>query len=188
MPEAVPARKGPVARRSAVAARRKDPESRRPRRAAFDALVNANPAMHYVKVHKTATHLGVDYYRYLGYQVVHFEKDNPDSVRFAGGITCQDKEPLTYMDTVLMGIPIEDWKDIVQNGHDGQGGQRQADKIEDRIIRRDLAGMEDPMRGLYKIRELGSRVVNQSRRLEREIERDESEPEADPFSDESEQE
>lgn len=171
MPATQPApRKGPIAARATTTGR-KDPVERNPRFGkSFDQLVNARPDRKYVKVSKNDPQIGVDYYTWLGFQV---ERLEPGGVRFAGASTCEPGSPLTYRDTVLMSIDLETYYEIERFGADGMGGQAHADALEKRILKpRTAAGMEDTFRGLHKLQEQGTHVVNTTLPLREETARD----------------
>lgn len=155
-------RKVPVAR-----APRKDPAERNPRFGkSFDQLINARTDRKYVKVSKNDPQIGVDYYTWLGYQV---ERLEPGGVRFAGASTCEPGSPLTYRDTVLMSIPLDKWEEIEKWGADGMHGQAKCDRIEQDLLKEDTgAGLEDPFRGLHRLRRQGTRIVNETEPLREE--------------------
>lgn len=133
--------------RPASAKRRVDPESRNPRGVEYGGLVNENPDRKYVRANKVG-HYNVEFYEWLGYEV---ERRTEHGVKFAGLKTAEMGEPITYMDTVLMSISLEEWEKLQQYGPNGQSGQQLADIIEDRIIDRSRMDIiEDPSRGIFK--------------------------------------
>lgn len=109
-----------------------------------------DPNLHYVWVSKTSKLLGINYYLGMGYDVVRY---TPEGVR-PQGTRRQRKfeevplnEPIEYMDSVLMAIPLEDHLDIEKTGPDGVSGQDLATTIESRLLDRKSV-MRDTMRGM----------------------------------------
>jgi hypothetical protein len=139
-----PAARAASARRAST--RRKDPQSRDARGLVFGGLLNHDPNRKYVRVPKSGR-FGVEYYEFLGYEIETKREGGP---RFAGIKTAQDGEPVSYLDTVLMSMSLEQWQELDQHGHDGSRGQAYADIIEERILDKTRLAFDDPSRGIFR--------------------------------------
>lgn len=134
------------------AAKRIDP----PKRPVSDehrrgTLKGLDPNRHYVRVYKAAQYQGIEFYEELGFEVEYIREHG--GPQLPGGAFRKRKvgDAIEYQDHVLMSIPLDKWHEIEQNGVDGDGGQRAADALEDRIIDKSK-GVEDPLRGMHGIR------------------------------------
>jgi hypothetical protein len=108
----------------------------------WNSIKGADPERHYVWVNPNSE-MGLEYYEHLGYDV---EEKRVGGPSVAGGRTTQDGQPITMRGHVLMSCDAETRERLVEVGPDGQGGQREIDRLEDRIIDK-RSGM-DPLRGM----------------------------------------
>ena len=75
----------------------------------------------------------------------------PENACFAVGLLGDEHEGdhVECMGNLLYETTEERWKEIQKYGADGAGGQEEADRVEDRIIRH--RGFIDPMRGITSV-------------------------------------
>lgn len=108
---------------------------------AFEIL-NPDPKKHYVAVdeHGSRNMFGVEYYRALGYDVVCFDANDPDAVRFRRGTTVQHGDPMATFGHVLMEIDKTAHKEMEQQG------QEAANLMEKAIVTK--RGLRDHFRGI----------------------------------------
>jgi hypothetical protein len=107
-------------------------------------LKNQNPTKRYVLA-SVSELSGLQRYRAMGWDVEIYTGE-PNCLQFAGGQTCKPGDPLETMGMVCVSISAEKHAQIVQYGEDGESGQAEADRIEDRII--DRGSMRDAIRGI----------------------------------------
>lgn len=124
---------------------RKDPPSRTLRgRDALFAVANKDERRVYRWVAKNETALA--HYEGLGYVPEEYRDDGPQPMgRSRLMAKSSDSSIIERMGHVLMSIEKEHADDIYKRGEFGDGGQKRADAIEDRIL--DRKG-EDLMRGI----------------------------------------
>ena len=111
-------------------------------------LVNTDPNRKYILADKNDQMYGVPYYEAIGY-IVHKVEPGPNALRFLAGKTGRVGDDLENFGHVAMSIDLERWNEIEQYGVTGDGGQNEANLVEQRIVNK--RGGYDPLRGIHGV-------------------------------------
>lgn len=123
----------------------------------FFNVVGKDPGREYVWVYKAAgTDFSVEHYEYLGWEVECYRAGGPrPAVVSVKKLEERNGQPIESRGNVLMSIPKERHREIVENGDDGVSGQKAADIQESRLLDRSKQ-MKDTMRGIHpRLRDAG---------------------------------
>ncbi len=111
-------------------------------------LLNKDPGRVYKAINKNDQMYGVAYYEMIGY-VIHKVEAGPKALRFAAGKTGRPGDDLENFGHVIMSVTQERADEIEQFGVTGDGGQEEANLVEQRIVNK--RGGYDPLRGLHGV-------------------------------------
>gem|GEM_PF-6317227 len=108
-------------------------------------IQNADPTREYRWVSKFDQN-ALAHYKLSGFTVERYRPDGPMPMSWLGD-NHEVNELVEQGDMVLMSVSKERAEEIRQYGHDGEGGQAQADEEEKMLITN--RGAMDPMRGIH---------------------------------------
>lgn len=122
---------------------RKDPKPRRvDGTAAWMRIENADPDRKYIFANRLDHISGLGYYLSLGARI---EIAEPGGIKLKTGMTVKPGEEIEQAGQVLVSFSMERWREIQENGPDGNSGQAYLDEVESRIL--DRSG-RDHLRGI----------------------------------------
>jgi len=111
-------------------------------------LINKRPDRVYKAIDKNDQMYGVAYYEMIGY-VIEKVESGPNALRFAAGKTGRPGDDLENFGHVIMSVSQERADEIEQYGVTGDGGQNEANLVEQRIVNK--RGGYDPLRGIHGV-------------------------------------
>jgi len=116
-----------------------------------------DPTREYVWVYKAAgADFNVEHYEYLGWEVECYRTGGPrPAIMLAGKADKLNGQVIESRGNVLMSIAKDRHQEIIEQGDDGQSGQKRADQMDERLLDRSKQ-MRDTMRGIHpRLREAG---------------------------------